>query len=170
MVGGGNIWRGAEAEKAGIDRVTADYAGMLATIINALALQDVLEKEGVTTWIGYCNGTPFGFIELEQKGADVELSSFGLLPQFIGQGLGGFFLSEAIRVAWELQPKKVWVHTCTLDHKYALNNYQARGFSIFKKETRIEQIPDDDDPAWSTPRFYASLTEEYAVLRNQTAE
>lgn len=49
VVGGGNIWRGAKAEKEGMDRVTADYAGMLATVINALALQDILEKEGVTT-------------------------------------------------------------------------------------------------------------------------
>jgi len=49
IVGGGNIWRGAEAEQNGMDRVTADYAGMLATVINALALQDALEKEGVTT-------------------------------------------------------------------------------------------------------------------------
>ena len=49
VVGGGNIWRGAEAEKNGMDRVTADYAGMLATVINALALQDTLEREGVIT-------------------------------------------------------------------------------------------------------------------------
>jgi len=49
VVGGGNIWRGDEAEANGIDRVTADYAGMLATVINALALQDTLEKEGVNT-------------------------------------------------------------------------------------------------------------------------
>ena len=49
VVGGGNIWRGAKAEKEGMDRVTADYAGMLATVINALALQDALEKEGVFT-------------------------------------------------------------------------------------------------------------------------
>jgi len=49
VVGGGNIWRGAEAEKNGMDRVTADYAGMLATVINALSLQDMLEREGVTT-------------------------------------------------------------------------------------------------------------------------
>ena len=49
IVGGGNIWRGAKAEEDGMDRVTADYAGMLATVINALALQDTLEKEGVTT-------------------------------------------------------------------------------------------------------------------------
>ncbi len=49
VVGGGNIWRGAQAEKQGMDRVSADYAGMLATLINALALQDALEKEGVVT-------------------------------------------------------------------------------------------------------------------------
>ncbi len=49
VVGGGNIWRGAKAEAEGMDRVTADYAGMLATVIDALALQDVLEREGVTT-------------------------------------------------------------------------------------------------------------------------
>ena len=48
IVGGGNIWRGAEAEQNGMDRVTADYAGMLATVINALALQDTLERQGVT--------------------------------------------------------------------------------------------------------------------------
>jgi uridylate kinase len=49
VVGGGNIWRGAGAEAGGMDRVTADYAGMLATVINALVLQDVLEREGVNT-------------------------------------------------------------------------------------------------------------------------
>jgi|TARA_B100001971_G_C18215942_1_gene553834 uridylate kinase len=47
VVGGGNIWRGANAAQNGIDRVTADYAGMLATVINALALQDALEREGI---------------------------------------------------------------------------------------------------------------------------
>jgi uridylate kinase len=49
VVGAGNIWRGAQAEKDGMDRVTADYAGMLATVVNALVLQDVLEKQGIQT-------------------------------------------------------------------------------------------------------------------------
>ena len=49
VIGGGNIWRGAAAEEQGMDRATADYAGMLATMINALALQDALEKCGITT-------------------------------------------------------------------------------------------------------------------------
>lgn len=49
VVGGGNIWRGADAEAGGMDRATADYAGMLATVINALALQDALEREGIVS-------------------------------------------------------------------------------------------------------------------------
>ncbi|ACB85012.1 UMP kinase [Natranaerobius thermophilus] len=49
VVGGGNIWRGADASKQGMDRASADYMGMLATVMNALALQDMLEKYGVDT-------------------------------------------------------------------------------------------------------------------------
>lgn len=49
VVGGGNFWRGSSAEETGMDRATADYAGMLATVINALALQDSLEQIGVDT-------------------------------------------------------------------------------------------------------------------------
>ncbi len=49
VVGGGNIWRGQEMAAHGMDRATADYAGMLATVMNALALQDALEREGVVT-------------------------------------------------------------------------------------------------------------------------
>ena len=49
VVGGGNIWRGRTAARQGMDRATADYAGMVATVINALCLQDVLEDEGLDT-------------------------------------------------------------------------------------------------------------------------
>ncbi|UCD82164.1 MAG: GNAT family N-acetyltransferase [Desulfobacterales bacterium] len=129
----------------------------------------LVEKETVTTWIGYIKGSPFGYIELVRQLESVEIAFFGLLPQYIGMGLGGFLLSEAIRLAWELNPQRVWVHTCTLDHKYALDNYLARGLIICKKEKKIEQIPDDDDPIWTTPQFYASLTEEYSALSKDIA-
>jgi GNAT superfamily N-acetyltransferase len=124
----------------------------------------LVEKETVTTWIGYIKGSPFGYIELVHQDASVEIAFFGLLPQYIGMGLGGFLLSEAVRLAWELSPHRVWVHTCTLDHKNALNNYLARGFTTYHKEKKTEQIPNDDDPIWTTPRFYGSLTEEYEAL------
>lgn len=127
----------------------------------------LVEQEKMTTWIGYIKGSPFGYIELDQQTTSVEIAFFGLLPQFIGMGLGGFLLSEAIRLAWELEPERVWVHTCTLDHKYALDNYLARGLSIYKKEKVKEQVPDYDDSIWSTPDFYASLTKEYESLNLQ---
>ena len=119
------------------------------------------EKDTVDTWIGQLNGSPFGYLEIERQGTDAELSFFGLLPQFLGKGLGGFFLSEAVRIAWELNPKRVWVHTCTLDHPYALNNYLARGFSVYKKEIREETVPGENESIWCTPAYYQSLTKAY---------
>jgi GNAT superfamily N-acetyltransferase len=129
--------------------------------------QALVGQKTVTTSVGYIKGAPFGYIELVRRGESVEIAFFGLLPQYIGMGLGGFLLSEAIRSAWELDPGRVWVHTCTQDHKYALNNYLARGLTIYKREKKIEQVPEDDDPIWTTPRFYESLGREYEALSKE---
>ena len=126
--------------------------------------KSLVEKESTTTWIGYVKGSPCGYIELDRQEDSIEIAFFGLLPQFLGMGLGGFLLSEAIRLAWALDPQRVWVHTCTLDHKHALDNYLARGFGICKQETVLEDVPGDDDPIWSTPVFYKSLADEYRPL------
>jgi GNAT superfamily N-acetyltransferase len=132
--------------------------------------RDWVEKENVHTFVGYLNMTPFGYIELDQQEEDVEIAFFGVLPQFIRQKLGGFLLSEAIRQAWLLNPERVWVHTCTNDHKHALDNYLVRGFSVFQQTTERERIPEEDDPIWSTPAFYRSLAEEYRELALHNAE
>jgi GNAT superfamily N-acetyltransferase len=129
-----------------------------------------VEKENVLTFVGYIKNTPFGYIELDRQGDSVEIAFFGVLPQFIGYGLGGYLLSEAIRLAWQLNPERVWVHTCTLDHKYALNNYLARGLSIYQKTSELETIPDEDDPIWTTPEYYRSIAEEYLELSHQHAK
>ena len=97
--------------------------------------QAYAEKESIETWVGYLHGTPAGYFELKKEAnGDVELAYFGLLSQFIGQGLGGLLLSKAIESAWGMGTSRVWVHTCTLDHSSALNNYQARGFKLYKSE------------------------------------
>ena len=64
----------------------------------------------------------------------VEIAYFGLLPEFLGLGLGGHLLTEATRAAWALHPRRIWLHTCTFDHPAALPNYQARGFHITRTE------------------------------------
>ena len=65
---------------------------------------------------------------------ETEISYFGLLEEYIGKGIGGYALSEAIKKAFEKNIKRVWLHTCTLDHPNALKNYIARGMRVFRKE------------------------------------
>ena len=69
--------------------------------------------------------------------SEIEIAYFGLLPEFIGRGLGGVLLTSAIETAWAWTPtpSRVWVHTCNRDHPSALANYQARGFEIYKTVT-----------------------------------
>jgi len=80
-----------------------------------------------------------GYFELRQDGeGGVEIAYFGLLPEFIGRGLGGALLTSAIEEAWSgggrIVPPRVWVHTCNRDHPQALANYQARGMIVYKVE------------------------------------
>lgn len=95
--------------------------------------------ETVDTFVGYYDRTPVGYFELRLEHNSVELAYFGLLPEFVGKGLGGALLSFAINEAWKLKPKRVWVHTCTLDHPAALANYKARGFKVYEEETHREK-------------------------------
>jgi GNAT superfamily N-acetyltransferase len=94
------------------------------------------EADDLRTNVAYLDGSPAGYYELHTDSArDVQIAYFGLLPRFIGRGLGGPLLTDAIEVAFRCGGKRVWVHTCSLDHPAALANYQARGMSIYKTET-----------------------------------
>ncbi len=90
-----------------------------------------VEREAFQTWMLLFHGTPAGYFELNSLDGAVEIAYFGLLPLFIGKGLCVGLLSAAVEKAWGMNAKRVWVHTCCLDHPYALKNYQARGFQIY---------------------------------------
>ena len=107
-----------------------------------------LDRPEVQTWVLHVQGTPAGYVELErQSGDDVELAYFGLIPRFVGQGYGGYLLSEAIRCAWDLGAARVWVHTCSLDGPAALANYQARGLRIYdQRRTEHSNLGTPDGP------------------------
>ncbi len=100
-----------------------------------------LDRPALETWLGFARGTPAGYFELERAGGDVEIVYFGLLPGFIGQGLGGALLTAAVERAWQMGVARLWVHTCDLDHPFALANYQARGLHPYKVEQKIEDVP-----------------------------
>ena len=95
--------------------------------------RDWVDRKEHQTWMLLYQGTPAGYFELDTQGRDVELAYFGLMPPFVGKGLGGGLLSAAIENAWGPETSRVWVHTCSLDHPNALNNYQARGFQIYRE-------------------------------------
>jgi len=92
------------------------------------------------TFAGYCDDVLSGYYELRRdREGGIEIAYFGLLREWIGQGLGGALLTSAIEWAWcmESKPARVWVHTCNRDHPQALANYQARGLVIYKLEQEL---------------------------------
>lgn len=92
------------------------------------------EDEALLTFIAYYKTSTAGYFELISRDSGVEIAYFGLAPEFIGRGLGGSLLTCALKAAWDLNPERVWVHTCSLDHPAALNNYLARGMVAYKTE------------------------------------
>jgi N-acetylglutamate synthase-like GNAT family acetyltransferase len=95
-----------------------------------------LADPAITLHVATRDGRLAGWYELRRLPEDdsVEIAYFGIVPAEFGRGLGKHLLSCAVRDAWALQPARVWLHTCTLDHPNALPNYRARGFVEYKKE------------------------------------
>lgn len=93
-----------------------------------------LATPGVRTWEFLHEGRPgVGYAELATDLAgNTEIVYFGLMPEFVGQGMGGASLTEMVNIAWSLPSKRVWLHTCTYDSPMAILNYEARGFKRFK--------------------------------------
>lgn len=104
-------------------------------------------NDWLTTIILEVDGQPAGYFEIDRREhPSAELAYFGLVPTYIGRGLGAHLLSAAIEEAWKGTTERVWVHTCSLDHRHALRNYQQRGFRIFKtvtKEIEVVELPAD---------------------------
>ena len=91
--------------------------------------------EKVKTYILKKKDDLAGFFELILHQNEIEIAYLGLLEAYQNKKLGSYLLSSAIKNSFLSNPKRVWVHTCSLDHKNALNNYVARGMRVFKKET-----------------------------------
>ncbi len=117
----------------------------------------------VQTWLGLRAGVPFGYFELQHHAAKAdpevtEIMYFGVYASHSGHGLGAHLLTHAVQRAWAItSTERVYVHTCTSDHRAALANYKARGFSVERTETQTETIPDAGDPIWCSSRYYRSL-------------
>jgi ribosomal protein S18 acetylase RimI-like enzyme len=93
-------------------------------------------KKNLSTFVLNNNENIVGYFELifYKDKKEVEIAYFGILEEYFGKKLGGFLLSEAIKQSFLLDVKRIWVHTCSLDHQNALQNYLSRGMKIFKSE------------------------------------
>ena len=110
-----------------IDRLVWDEKKWINYVENPKVKTYVLQdKEDL---IGYYEQ----IFHFEQK--NCEIAYFGILKEHYGKKYGGFLLSESIKNSFQNGIERVWLHTCSLDHKYALKNYQSRGMKVFKTET-----------------------------------
>ena len=96
-----------------------------------------LENTQVKTFVLQEGEDLIGFCEqiFHTEKKSCEIAYFGILKEHYGKKYGGFLLSQAIKNAFINEIERVWLHTCSLDHEFALKNYQARGMKIFKSET-----------------------------------
>ena len=106
------------------------------------ALRAIIHDPKVEIYVLYAAGVPAGYVEIDlRRDREAEIAYFGLAPEYIGRGLGVFLLDWAIAAAWTHQPKRVWVHTCTLDHPRALPLYQRAGFVPYQRRTeKVEKL------------------------------
>ena len=97
---------------------------------------DYLNTLGVVTYILKSKEDLVGYFEqnIYMKKNECEIAYFGILEEYIGKKIGAYLLSEAIKKSFETGSKRIWVHTCSLDHKHALDNYLSRGMKVFKSE------------------------------------
>ena len=101
------------------------------------SLDTLIHAPGLEIHVLWQDGCPAGFCELDfSVVGQVKLVYFGLLPEFIGRGLGGYFLDWSVARMWRPGVERVWVHTCTLDHPAALAQYQKAGFYAY--QTTVE--------------------------------
>lgn len=99
-------------------------------------LTEIIQDPKVEIYVLYVDGAPAGYAELDRRQeGEIELEYFGLMPDFIGQGLGPYLLTSAIDIAWSYAPSRLHLHTNTFDHPKALSVYQRCGFKAYKQET-----------------------------------
>ena len=129
------------------DTVGGDWTWSGRRLIDDEELSANVQAPKVEVNVLWVEGVPAGLMELDLRSPpEIQLLYFGLMPDFIGRGLGRFALDWTVDRAWSLQPSRFQVHTCDLDHPHALPNYQRAGFVIHDRGKSQEAILHDMTP------------------------
>ncbi len=99
-----------------------------------------LSNKKIKTYVLKKDEDLVGYFELILYQEQCEIAYFGILEEYFGKGLGGHLLTEAIKIGFKQDVKRIWVHTCSLDHPNAIENYKSRGMEIFKTEVLQRKI------------------------------
>ena len=148
------LWDGVETRRAInptisfyrylYDTVGGDWTWTGRRLMDDETLKEKIQHPDIEVNVLWVQGVPAGLIELDLRlEPEIELLYFGLIPDFIGKGLGRSALDWAIDHAWSRGPTRFWVHTCDLDHPNALSVYQKAGFVIYDRGTDREAILED---------------------------
>jgi GNAT superfamily N-acetyltransferase len=119
------------------DAVGRDYDWTSRKRLADAELAALLNDPRLEVHVLMADGVPAGFAELDRRiEGEIELVQFGLMPGYLGQGLGKYFLQWTIDKAWSYGPRRLWLHTCTKDHPAALPNYLKAVFTIYQEGFR----------------------------------
>ena len=121
------------------DTVGADWDWFERGRLSSEALAAIIHDDAVEVFVLHVRGVPAGYVELDRRVEhEVEIAYFGLVPDYIGRGLGPCLLGWGLDRAWSYGPRRVWLHTCSLDHPKALSVYLRAGFEVFDR--RVEPV------------------------------
>ena len=123
------------------DTVGADWNWFMRRRLSDENLAAIIHDDRDEVFVLHVRGVPAGYVELDRRvEGEVEIAYFGLIPEYLGRGFGKYLLAWGLARAWSYRPRRVWLHTCSLDHPRALGVYQRAGLEVYHREEVQEPV------------------------------
>lgn len=123
-------------------RIGLDWLWTSRLVMADATLAAILHHPANALFVADGKDGEIGIVELDRRNPeDVEISFFGLVPGATGQGLGPRMMAAALAQAWQPETRRVWLHTCTLDHPGAISFYRRCGFTPYKRAIEVMDDP-----------------------------
>ena len=123
------------------DTVGADWNWFMRRLLSDEDLAAIIHDDRDEVFVLHVRGVPAGYVELDRRvEGEVEIAYFGLIPEYVGRGFGKYLLAWGLARAWSYRPRRVWLHTCSLDHPRALGVYQRAGLEVYHREVVQEPV------------------------------
>jgi GNAT superfamily N-acetyltransferase len=134
-------------------RIGSDWLWFSRLQLTDRELRAIVHDDRVDVLALSAAGEVGGLLELDRRAMpDIEIALFGVVPALMGRGAGRALMRAGLDRAWSLGPRRVWLHTCTLDHPRAMRFYLRTGFTAYK---RAIEVADDPRRSGALPRTSA---------------